>query len=139
MAHIQNPTNFRRGTVDWTVLKGTFENEKIRPSDVDGLLEFGDGYVLLMEVKWTGTEIPLYLHKRFLRMSKSTRMKIMLLWGDFGEDDNGIDVGLYQFNTMRIYSNGKAKEDRIVTNDDVKDTLRQFKTWAESRPIEKVR
>lgn len=128
--------------MDWSILKGTFANEKIRPSDADGLLEFGDGYVLMLEVKWTGTPIPDYLHNRFLRMSKSSRMKIMLLWGDFGPNDDGVSVYPYQFHTMRLYSNGKVRadkdgnKDRPIDNDKLKKFLRQFKKWAESNPTE---
>ena len=142
LEHIKSGSFFNRGTVDWSVLKGTFMNDKIRPSDLDGMLEFGDGYVLMMEVKWTGTVIPGFIHNRFIRMSKSSRMKIIILWGDFGKEDDGVSVYPYQFHTMRLYSNGKVKvdsegrEDRPIDNDKLKQFLRQFKRWAESNPTE---
>lgn len=142
MNHIKSSTFFNRGTVNWDILKGTFMNDKIRPSDVDGMLEFGDGYVLMMEVKWTGTVIPGFIHNRFLRMSKSSRMKIIILWGDFGPIDNGVDVYPYLFHTMRLYSNGKVKldkegnADRPINNEGLQVFLRKFKKWAESNPTE---
>lgn len=78
---IQNPQAFCEGLWDWAILDGCFGASKIKPTDIDGLVE-RNGYFLFIESKNTGAAVPegqKILHKRLANTGVFT---VIILWGD---------------------------------------------------------
>jgi len=76
---IQNAELYVAGQWDWAILDGCFGKTRIRPTDVDGLVE-RKGKFLMLETKQLGATIPegqRLTHKAFVAQGNS----VIVVWG----------------------------------------------------------
>jgi len=80
---INNPKAFTEQLWDWAVLEGCFGQSKIKPTDIDGLVEH-NGYFLMLEAKNKGVPIPqgqAILHNAWLEKGNS----LIVVYGEPGD------------------------------------------------------
>jgi hypothetical protein len=80
---IRNKDMFMDRLWDWAILDGCFGNTKIKPTDVDGMVE-RNGYFLLLETK--GKNVALNQGQRiYLERLRSTGIFTnLVIWGECG-------------------------------------------------------
>lgn len=83
---INNPEAFAASHWDWACLNGCFGDTKIAPTDVDGLVE-RKGWLLLLETKLPGVEIPEGQLHTFAGLIATHRFTIMVIWGHPGKPE----------------------------------------------------
>lgn len=113
---INNPSAFMQGIWDWKILDGCFGETKIKPTDIDGLVE-RDGNLLILETKSPDVSLPTGQELTFKRMVKqgidANKLNVVIvIWGE-----NGAPQRLRVYS--RIYPDGKDIDGDI-------DTLRRY-------------
>ena len=68
---------------DWQPFDDCFGG-KIRMGDIDGMVE-RNGYILLVETKHTGSEIPFGQMIMFNQLSKLPNFTVILIWGEINK------------------------------------------------------
>jgi len=81
---IQNLNAFINSMWDWAVLDGCFGTTKIRPTDIDGLVE-RNGRFLLLEAKGVGKLVGRGQQKVFDQLQRTGVFTIIIVWGDPGK------------------------------------------------------
>jgi len=66
---------------DWAILDGCFGNTRIRPTDIDGLVE-RNGLFLLLEGKGPNVPVPLAQRILFERLRQTGLFTIVVVWGE---------------------------------------------------------
>ena len=95
---INNPHLYIAGVWDWAILDGCFGQTRIRPTDVDGLVE-RNGKCLFIETKAPGVAIPYgqrLMHKALLEVG----FAVMIVWG---ETNAPCSIKLMTPSTTRTY------------------------------------
>lgn len=86
------------------------QNRAIHPSDIDGVLEFDDKYLFLIEMKFIATDIPtgqkMMLERIINAWEESGRIGAILKVEHKFRDEE-IDVPLHQCFVTKVYSNKK--------------------------------
>ncbi len=83
---INNPEAFVASHWDWACLDGCFGASRIRPTDIDGLVEH-HGQFLILEAKLPGVLIPKGQELTFLRVVKDAPFHVFVIWGHPGEPE----------------------------------------------------
>lgn len=78
---INNLELFISGLWDWGILNGCFGGSRIRPTDIDGLVE-KNGYFLLFETKRQGASIPMGQKIMFNNMIATQKFTVIVAWGE---------------------------------------------------------
>jgi hypothetical protein len=78
---INNLDAFVGGLWDWSILDGCFGHTRIKPTDVDGLVE-RNGWFLFLEAK--GPKVPLKQGQKILleRLAENPHVTVIVIWGD---------------------------------------------------------
>ncbi len=119
---INNPALFEKGFWDWSILDGCFGNTRIRPSDVDGMVE-RNGEFLAIETKGPGAPLPTGQFWMYCALAERPGMTVLILWGHPGRPE--------EMMVMDSYSTPK----RIpCTLEDVREFVRNWFYIADSKP-----
>lgn len=106
---------------DWAILDGCFGHTRIRPTDVDGLIE-RNGKCLFIETKQPGASIPYgqaLMHKTLVRAGFS----VLIVWG---EKDSPCKIKLLTPSTTRTYEQADIETLRSLVS--------KWFTWADKQP-----
>lgn len=87
--YLRNRDAYRDAAQDWVILEGCFGG-KIRPSDIDGIVE-RNGHFLVLEKKPSGYEFRGGQALLFSRLSALPRFTVLILRGD-GQDCESMQV-----------------------------------------------
>lgn len=90
---INNPKSFTEQLWDWAVLDGCFGQSKIKPTDVDGLIEH-NGHFLMLEAKNDGVPVPLgqaILHQSWLDNGNS----LIIIYGEPGKNPQKLECYIF--------------------------------------------
>ncbi len=96
---INDPVKFCAGLWDWAILDGCFGETKIKPTDVDGLVE-RHGKFLVFETKSPGVSIPFGQTITFKSMVSTGVFTIIVVWG---ETNKPIKALLYTRHGETVY------------------------------------
>jgi hypothetical protein len=118
---INNPASFMESIWDWAILDGCFGRTKIKPTDVDGLIE-RNGYFLLLETKRPNVPIPAGQRIMFENLVALKRFTIFIIWG---ERDTPCK--------LRIMTPGGIKNIDNADIDVVRGFTQQWFNWAQSK------
>jgi len=77
---INNLEKFISGLWDWAILDGCFGESRIKPSDIDGIVE-RNGHFLVLETKDSGASLPKGQEIMFKRMAETGLFTVMIVWG----------------------------------------------------------
>jgi hypothetical protein len=77
---INNPELHLATLWDWACLDGCFGNTRIRPTDVDGMVE-RNGYFLFIETKKPGAKMPYGQELSYKNLVKRGRVTFFVIWG----------------------------------------------------------
>ena len=77
---INNPELHLATLWDWACLNGCFGNTRIRPTDVDGMVE-RNGYFLFIETKKPGVKMPYGQELSYKNLVKRGRVTFFVVWG----------------------------------------------------------
>lgn len=78
---INDPAAFCAGLWDWSILDGCFGNTKIKPTDVDGMVE-RNGKFLVFETKAIGAHIPQGQKITLRSLVKTGAFTVIIVWGN---------------------------------------------------------
>lgn len=78
---INNPTKFLETIWDWGILDGCFGETRIRPTDVDGLVERNHHY-LLLEAKSPGVEVSAGQMRTYENFVQDAPATVIIIWGE---------------------------------------------------------
>lgn len=79
---IVDPNKYRDAAWDWGILNGCFGDGRIRPSDIDGVVEKG-GHFLFIEAKPPGKPLGKGQELLFEALaSLSPKVTVLVLWGE---------------------------------------------------------
>ena len=78
---IQDRDKYRDAAWDWDILDGCFGKGKIRPSDIDGVVE-RNGHFLFLEAKPQGKELGTGQRILFERLAAKPDITVLVLWGE---------------------------------------------------------
>lgn len=77
---INNPEAFMAGVWDWGILDGCFGETRIKPTDLDGMVE-RHGWFLVLETKAPGAIIPQGQLGTFEKLRATGKFTILVIWG----------------------------------------------------------
>lgn len=77
---ITNPEKYMQGVWDWAILDGCFGETRIKPTDIDGLIE-RNGKFLVLETKSVGADVPHGQMITFRRMVQQG-WYVCIVWGE---------------------------------------------------------
>lgn len=77
---INNPELYIATLWDWACMNGCFGNTRIRPTDVDGMVE-RNGYFLFIETKKPGAKMPYGQELSYKNLVKRGRITFFVVWG----------------------------------------------------------
>jgi hypothetical protein len=72
---------------DWGILDGCFGNTRIKPTDIDGLVE-RNGQFLLLEAKGPNAPIPYGQEITFKNLLKTGIFTVIVIWGNPGKPEH---------------------------------------------------
>lgn len=78
---INDPVKFCAGLWDWAILDGCFGETRIRPTDIDGLIE-RRGKFFLLETKAPGADVPDGQMRTFDALLETGAFHILIVWGE---------------------------------------------------------
>ena len=78
---INNPDLYMAGVWDWAILDGCFGQTRIRPTDIDGMVE-RNGNFLFLETKAPGAHLPKGQELSFKRLVKRAGAVVIVVWGE---------------------------------------------------------
>lgn len=114
---INNPDKYLAGIWDWAILDGCFGETRIKPTDIDGMVE-RNGNFLFLETKAPGVPLPQGQEISFKRLAEHPDTVVMVVWG---EQNKPMQLKVYS----RKHPDGK-------TIDADSDTFRRFvRIWYE--------
>jgi len=119
---IQNRAMFEEGFWDWAIFDGCFGNTRIRPSDVDGMVE-RNGEFLAIETKRPGANIPTGQFWMYCALAERPGMTVLILWGDPGNPEE-----------MMVMDSYNPPEKMRCTLEDVREFVRNWFRAAETKP-----
>src|SRR5690349_19824127 len=77
---IHDMTRFCRSLWDWSLLDGCFGPTRIRPSDLDGVVE-RKGCLLVLEAKSPGVSVPAGQMRMLRALAHSGHVTVIVIWG----------------------------------------------------------
>lgn len=78
---INNPDLYMAGIWDWSILDGCFGETHIKPTDIDGLVERNECF-LILETKQPGAQLPLGQERMFRALVKRAGAVVIVVWGE---------------------------------------------------------
>ncbi len=108
---IRDKDKFMARLWDWAILDGCFPGSRIRPTDVDGLVE-RNGHFLFIEAKGLGVDITTGQEILFRRLSELPKVSVLILWGETDKPQ-----------MMQLLHNGKAQDKKLCTLEDVRSLV----------------
>lgn len=78
---IENERAFLNGIWDWSILDGCFGETRIKPTDIDGLVE-RNGHFLILECKAPGTPVKQGQSIMLTRAVSTGYFTAMIVWGE---------------------------------------------------------
>lgn len=78
---IHDRDKYRDAAWDWGILDGCFGKGKIRPSDIDGVVE-RNGHFLFIEAKPPSKELSTGQSILFERLAAKPDITVLILWGE---------------------------------------------------------
>ena len=78
---INNPALYMQGIWDWAILDGCFGTTRIKPTDVDGLVE-RNGMFLVLETKAPGAHLPEGQAITFKALVRKAGAVVIVVWGE---------------------------------------------------------
>lgn len=117
---IHDPDAYMRGIWDWAILDGCFGTTRIKPTDLDGIVE-RNGNFLVLETKSPGASIPdgqKLMFKAFVKQGKFSKNLnvIIVIWGENGNPEK-----------LRVYS--EKHPDGKDENGDINILRRYVSVW----------
>lgn len=109
---INNPDEFMDSLWDWAILDGCFGKTRIKPTDMDGLVE-RNGKFLGLETKKPDVEIPMGQRITFENLIKSGNWTIIVAWGFRNEPQK---LMLMTSKTTRIYEDADINTFRNIVS-----------------------
>lgn len=97
---IHNIDKFMSTLWDWGILSGCFGETKIRPTDVDGMVE-RNGHFLFLEAKSTGVTLPKGQQIMFSRLAAPKSFTVFVVHGDTNQPQR-----------LTVFHNGAWQQDR---------------------------
>ena len=83
---INNPEKFCASLWDWACLDGCFGVTRIKPSDIDGIIE-RNGKFLVIETKLPGVEIPTGQDILLKALAAKEDFMVLCVWGYPGQPE----------------------------------------------------
>ena len=83
---IESPEQFVNNLWDWGILDGCFGESKIKPTDVDGLVE-RNGHFLILEAKSPTAEVKQGQEITFQHAIQAKSMTVFVVWGEPGKPE----------------------------------------------------
>ncbi|KKK74205.1 hypothetical protein LCGC14_2886100 [marine sediment metagenome] len=118
---INNLEHFIASLWDWKILRGCFGNTRIRPTDVDGLVERNHCY-LYLEGKTLGSEIPTGQFITYERLASNPRVWVVFFWGDAKAET---------ITSITVLRHAGPKHYDPATLDDLRAIVSRWFVWAE--------
>ena len=78
---INDPDKFMAGIWDWKILDGCFGESRIKPTDIDGMVE-RNGNFLFLETKSPGASLPVGQEISFKHLVRRAGAVVMVVWGE---------------------------------------------------------
>lgn len=78
---INNPDKYMAGVWDWAILDGCFGQTRIKPTDIDGMVE-RNGNFLFLETKAPGAALPQGQEIALKQLVRSDGDVVMVVWGE---------------------------------------------------------
>lgn len=108
---VMNKDLFMHNLWDWAILDGCFGTTRIRPTDIDGLVE-RNGKFLLLEAKSPGVEVRMGQKITFDHLIKTGVFTVIIIWGEvnrpqeilvWGKDRVSADIVLLREEVTKWY------------------------------------
>lgn len=109
---INNPQQYCNSLWDWGCLDGCFGVTRIKPTDIDGLIE-RNGYFLAIETKLPGVDIPQGQTIMFQGLIETGYFMILIVWGHPGRP---LKLKLISKEWTRDYNNSDLEKMRGLVN-----------------------
>lgn len=77
---IHDRDRYMAGIWDWAILDGCFGSTRIKPTDIDGLVE-RNGRFLFLETKSIGAQLPIGQERTFKALVKAANATVIVVWG----------------------------------------------------------
>lgn len=77
---IHDRDRYMAGIWDWAILDGCFGSTRIKPTDIDGLVERNEHF-LFLETKSIGAQIPVGQERAFKALVKVAKATVIVVWG----------------------------------------------------------
>ena len=119
---IENPDEFLANLWDWAILDGCFGETRIRPTDIDGLVE-RNGRFLLIEAKSPGVEIKTGQMITFKKLIDTGCFTVLLVWGERNQPQR-----------ITLMTPHITKEYETASLDTLRGITRSWFTWANQTP-----
>lgn len=114
---INNPDKYMAGVWDWAILDGCFGETRIKPTDIDGMVE-RNGNFLFLETKAPGAALPQGQEIALKQLVRGDGDVVMVLWGEQNKPEQ-----------MKVFSR-KCPDGKVIDADG--DTFRRYvKRWYE--------
>lgn len=84
---IENPQAYLDGVWDWAILNGCFGDTKIKPTDLDGMVE-RNGHFLVIECKSPGVPVKQGQAMTFNRLVATGMATVMIVWGEQNQPES---------------------------------------------------
>lgn len=78
---IENPVAYLNGIWDWKIFEGCFGITKIKPTDIDGLVE-RHGFFLVFEAKQLNVPVKAGQEIMFNALINTKKFTVFVLWGE---------------------------------------------------------
>lgn len=111
---INDPVAYAASQWDWSIFDGCFGETKIKPTDIDGMVE-RNGKFLVIETKLPNVDIPQGQLITFRSLVNLGVFSILIIWGHPGKP---IKAQLLNTKTNLVFQN--------VTLEKLRDIMRQW-------------
>lgn len=117
---IRNMAQFVNSIWDWAILDGCFGNTRIKPTDIDGMVE-RRGHFLLLEGKGLGVPIPQAQEIMFNKLRQTGNFTIIVIWGTPNE-----------VSRMQVRTPTEVGDCKAATSQDLRSRVREWFEMADS-------
>lgn len=118
---IRDMDSFIGAIWDWAILDGCFGHTRVRPTDIDGLVE-RNGQFLLLEGKSPGKSVPTGQEIIFRRLLKTGIFTIIVIWGIPDTPES-----------LKLFYRTSVKTIEPATLADLRAAVHSWFSWAEAK------
>jgi hypothetical protein len=120
---IHDPQKFMNGLWDWAMLDGCFGTTRIRPTDIDGLVE-RHGNFLFLEAKSPGVALPRGQEITFCALARKPNNTIIVFWGD---------KTMQIITSIQVFQGGKKRDLADPSIDELRKVVSEWYSHADKQ------